>query len=71
MILILLLILFLLMAGIGGERGANSFLTLVLNALIGIASVYAIALGLHPLLVMIVSSFLFTEIGRASCRDRV
>lgn len=60
MILILLLILFLLMAGIGGERGANSFLTLVLNALIGIASVYAIALGLHPLLVMIVSSFLFT-----------
>lgn len=59
MIFLLIVILFLLMSIIGGERGTKSFFTLIVNALIGIGCLYLIALGTPPLAVMIGSSFLF------------
>ncbi len=60
MIGVLIFILFMLMALVGQERGVASFFTLIVNIVIGLISVYLIALGMHPLVVMIGSSALFT-----------
>lgn len=62
MIVVLIVILFLSMAIIGGERGTKSFMALILNVFIGLASLYLIPLGVHPLVVMILSSFLFSMV---------
>lgn len=59
MILLLIVVLFILMSLVGGERGSISFFALVINAVIGIVCMYMIALGAHPLPVMIGSSILF------------
>ena len=59
MILKLTFVLFILMILIGGDRGVKSCVTLILNVVIGLASIYMVGLGVSPLLVMLVSSLLF------------
>ena len=73
MIIILIVILFLLMTIIGGERGSKSFFTLMINAFVGIVSLYLIALGVHPLPVMVGSSCLlclFTIVYQNGCNKK-
>ena len=60
--IILSIILLGLMAFVGGDRGIKSFITLVLNiAFIGI-SIYAMLLGINPLIVLVIDIIIFTQI---------
>lgn len=59
MILKLAFVLFILMILIGGDRGVKSCVTLILNVVIGIVSIYMVGLGTPTFLVLFVSSMLF------------
>ena len=58
-LLFLVLLLFLLMALVGGERGVNSFVVLIANGVLCVLSVLLLSLGIHPILILAVSSVLF------------
>lgn len=58
--LILLIILFLLMAIIGGKRGVKSFFTLIFNFSVLFIMIYLISFGLNPLKITIIFSVLIT-----------
>lgn len=58
-ILIMLAVLFTLMAAIGQNRGAKSFIVLVLNSFTVIGSLMLIGWGVHPLLIMFISACIF------------
>ncbi len=62
MILILTIILLALMAIIGGDRGIKSFITLVLNIFFIGMSIYAMLLGINPIIVVIIDVIIFTQI---------
>ena len=57
---ILLIILFILMAVVGGERGRNSFFTLLLNFLIVFVMIILIAAKLDPMKVTIIGCIIIT-----------
>lgn len=57
---ILLIILFILMAVVGGERGKNSFFTLLLNFLIVFVMIILIAAKLDPMKVTIIGCIIIT-----------
>lgn len=59
MVIKLIIVLFLLLIIVGGDRGVRSCVTLILNVLIGIGSIYLISFGMSPLLVMVAASLLF------------
>lgn len=59
MIYILFFILLIFMLFIGGERGAKSFITLVCNIFIGTVSIFLLLVGVHPFIIIPVSSLLF------------
>lgn len=58
-ILLLIAVLFTLMAVIGQNRGAKSFVVLLLNSLTVVLSLNLLGKSLSPILIMIVSSVLF------------
>lgn len=62
MILFLVVLLTVLMLVIGGDKGAISFITLVLNFGIGMAAIYLLGNGFNPVLIFILSSLLFCQV---------
>lgn len=60
LIIILFIVLFFLMAMIGGNRGATSFIVLIFNVLIGLGSSFLIGYGCNAFVIMIISSLLFS-----------
>lgn len=62
MVAILAAVLFVLMCVIGGDRGVKSFIALIINTLIIIAGIYLICYGINPILIMVVSSLLFSAV---------
>lgn len=69
MIVVLIVVLFVLMAAVGGDRGAKSFITLVINTAIGAACIFLVTEGLHPLAGLLISSLLFCFVTIAYQND--
>lgn len=59
MLVALVIILMVLMLAVGGDRGAKSFLTLVMNVILLVGCLYLIVLGVNALLATAVCSLLF------------
>ena len=62
MIYVLAIILFLLMSIVGGDRGAKSFLSLCLNAVVLVISIFLLNKGWNTLIILIFSSVVFCGI---------
>jgi uncharacterized membrane protein len=62
MLIILSIILFILMSLVGGDRGAKSFFALCINAFIIIVNIYLIYIGLNAIIIMLLSSILFSAV---------
>ncbi|MEG0806588.1 MAG: YibE/F family protein [Lachnospiraceae bacterium] len=62
MILTLVILLFLLMSLIGGNRGGKSFAVLLLNTITAILSMVLIGKNFHPIVVMLLSSLVFITV---------
>lgn len=59
MIYLFAIILFLLMSIVGGDRGAKSFLSLCLNAVVLVASIFLLNKGWNTMLILFISSVVF------------
>lgn len=62
MILFLIVLLTILMLLVGGDKGAISFITLILNFIIGMTAIYLLGIGLNPVILFIISSLLFCQV---------
>lgn len=57
------------MSVVGGDRGAKSFVTLVINTFVGILSIFLVSKGLHPLIGLVISSLVFCFVTIAYQND--
>lgn len=62
MLVVLILLFFISVIIIGGERGVISLMTLFGNALIGVISMFLLGQGIYPIPILIISCTLFTMV---------